>query len=180
MQLPVTITNVHGEKLIFLGVVRTDNGEIVEVENELTPKAGPPMHTHWKQDESLTVISGKMGYQVAGEKEQFLSEGETVVFKKGTPHKFWNAGDTTLRCKGWVSPPDNIVYFLSEIYRSMNENGGRPGTFDAAYLLNRYKGEYAMQEIPSFVQKVIFPITLFFGKLAGKHKKFKDAPQPIG
>ena len=179
MQLPVTITNIHGEKLSFLRILKTDSGEIVEVENEVAPKSGPPMHTHWKQDESLTVVSGRLGYLVAGGTEQYLSEGEPAVFKKGTPHKFWNAGDTKLRCKGWVSPPDNIIYFLSEIYKSINENGGRPATFDAAWLLNRYKGEYAMQEIPSFVQKVIFPISLFFGKLSGKHKKFKDAPLPL-
>jgi quercetin dioxygenase-like cupin family protein len=179
MQLPVTITNVHGEKLTFLRIVRTDAGEIVEVENEVAPRSGPPMHTHWKQDESLTVVSGRLGYLVAGGKEQFLSEGETIVFKKGTPHKFWNAGETTLCCKGWVSPPDNIVYFLSEIYKSMNKNGGRPGAFDAAFLLDRYRSEYAMLEIPAFVQKVIFPVTLFFGKLSGKHKKFSDAPLPM-
>lgn len=180
MQLPITISNIHGEVLTFLRITETESGRILEVENEVAPNSGPPMHTHWKQDESLTVIAGKLGYQLAGGPKEYLSEGETVVFKRGTAHKFWNAGTTTLRCKGWVSPPDNIVYFLSEIYKSMNENGGRPGSFDAAYLLHRYRSEYTMDEIPSFVQKVIFPITLFMGKIAGKHKKYSDAPQPVG
>jgi hypothetical protein len=36
-----------------------------------------------------------------------------------------------------------------------------------------------MTEIPGFVKKVIFPITLFFGKLAGKHNKYVDAPEPV-
>ena len=36
-----------------------------------------------------------------------------------------------------------------------------------------------MHEIPAFVQKFIFPIVLFFGKLAGKHKKFDNAPIPL-
>ncbi|MCD6063758.1 MAG: cupin protein [Flavipsychrobacter sp.] len=180
MQFPVTITNIHGEKLTFLRITKTGGGEIIEVENEVQPKAGPPMHIHWRQDECLTVVEGKIGYLVQGGTEQFAGPGETVIFKAGVAHKFWNAGTDVLKCKGWISPPDNIIYFLSEIYKSTNENGGRPGTFDAAYLLDRYKTEFKMTEIPGFVQNAIFPVVLFFGKLAGKHRKFKDAPLPVG
>lgn len=45
------------------------------------------------------------------------------------------------------------------------------------YLMNRYRSEFSMQEIPGFVQAVIFPIVLFLGKLQGKHKKFENAPE---
>ena len=180
MQLPLTISNIHGETLIFKGYSTNDKGvRVLEVENELKPNAGPPMHVHFKQDESLTVVEGKLGYQELGKDVKYALAGETVTFYRGTPHKFWNAGNTTMRCKGWVSPPNTLIYFLSEIYKSTNENNGRPGTFDAAYLLNRYKGEYDMMDIPGFVKNVIFPVTLFFGKLAGKHKKFADAPEPV-
>ena len=84
-----------------------------------------------------------------------------------------------LNAKGWVSPPNTLIYFLSEIYKSTDANKGRPGLFDAAYLLNRYKKEYDMYDIPSFVKNVLFPVALFFGKLTGKHKKFQDAPEPV-
>ncbi len=52
----------------------------------------------------------------------------------------------------------------------MNENGGRPGIYDAAYLLGRYKTEFRMLEIPTFVQKLIFPVILFLGSIRGKRK----------
>ena len=137
------------------------------------------MHVHFKQDESLTVTEGRMGYQTMGEEPKYAEVGETVTFYAGTPHKFWNESDSELlKCEGWVSPPNTIVYFLGELYKSMNENGGRPGTFDAAYLMDRYKAEYDMYDIPAFVKKVIMPISLFFGKLTGKHKKFANAPEP--
>lgn len=45
--------------------------------------------------------------------------------------------------------------------------------------MTRYKSEFDMPEIPTFVKKVIFPVTLFFGKLSGKHKKFEKAPEPV-
>lgn len=180
MQLPITISNIHGEELTFERISKDEKGrDILVGTNKVSPKAGPPMHVHWLQDECLTVTQGKIGYQVLGQEPKYAGVGETVLFEAGVAHKFWNAGDTMLHCDAWVTPPNNIIYFLKEIYESTNRNNGRPGTFDAAYLLNRYRAEFKMYEIPGFVQKVIFPIALFFGRLTGKHKRFEKAPAPI-
>ena len=177
--LPLTIQNMTGEKLTFLKIDFKDSIEYLETESEVQPNAGPPMHVHYKQDESLTVVSGKVGYQQPGGEKKYSGVGETVLFKAGTPHKFWNAGDDVLKCTGYVSPAHNFIYFLSQIYKSMDKNGGRPGLYDDAYLLNRYKSEFRMLEIPAFVQKIIFPVALFFGGLLGKNKKFADAPSKL-
>ena len=177
--LPHTIQNITGEKLTFLRIVIKDGVEYLETEAEVQPNAGPPMHVHHKQDESMTVLSGKIGYQELKGEKKYAGPGETVLFKTGVPHKFWNAGDEPLRLSGYASPANNLAYFLSQIYRSMNENSGRPGMYDAAYLLGRYKTEFSMLEIPTFVQKFIFPVILFLGSLRGKNKKFIDAPNPM-
>lgn len=177
--LPHTIYNVAGEKLTFLRTVIKDGVEYLEVENEVQPKSGPPMHVHHRQDECITIVSGKIGYQQLGGEKKYAGPGETVLFKAGVAHKFWNAGEGPLIGKGYITPADNVVYFLSQIYKSSNENGGRPGLYDSAFLLNRYKSEFAMLEIPGFVQKVLFPVALFFGNLFGKSKKFADAPLPV-
>ena len=134
------------------------------------------MHVHYKQDECVTIEFGTMGYQEPGGGKKIAKAGETVMFKSGTPHKFWNAGNVVLKFSGYVSPPENLVYFLTKLYRSTNENGGRPAMYDAAFLLNRYRSEFGMLEIPAFVQKFLFPVLLFLGNLAGKNKKFADAP----
>jgi hypothetical protein len=55
----------------------------------------------------------------------------------------------------------------------------RPGFFDAAFLLTRYRSEIRMLEIPAVVQKVAFPVLLAAGTLFGKYDKFKDAPEPL-
>jgi quercetin dioxygenase-like cupin family protein len=177
--LPHTIENIIGEKLTFLRIVIKDGVEYLETESEVQPDAGPPMHVHYMQDESLTVLSGKIGYQQLKGEKKYAGPGETVLFKTGVPHKFWNAGNDLLRLSGYASPANNVVYFLSHIYRSMNENGGRPGMYDVAYLLRRYKTEFRMLEIPTFVQKLIFPVVLFLGSISGKKKKFVDAPDPL-
>ena len=132
------------------------------------------MHVHFKQEETITVVKGRLATQVAGKEPQYFDAGATVSFKPGEIHKFWNAGSEPLIGKGYIKPAHNIEYFLTEIFASTKANGGtRPATFDAAYLLNKYKSEFDMIEIPSFVKKVIFPLTLFFGKLQGSIRNLK-------
>jgi len=177
--LPHTIENITGEKLTFLRLVNKEGVEYLETEAEVQPNAGPPLHVHYRQDESITVLSGKIGYQELKGEKKYAGQGETVLFKGGVPHKFWNAGNEPLLLSGYVSPARNIVYFLSQIYRSMNENGGRPGLYDAAFLLGKYKTEFGMLAIPTFIQKLVFPVVLFLGNIRGKKKKFIDAPDPL-
>jgi hypothetical protein len=150
------------------------------VENYVTSAGGPVMHTHWLQDESLTVIKGHMGYQVQGQPAQYANEGETILFKRGVPHRFWNAGQEVLHCKGWVKPANTLVFFLSSIFAAQNKSSkAQPEQFDSAYLLKRYSTEYDLPEIPQFVKKIIIPVTYYIGQLLGKYKHFKNAPEPV-
>ncbi len=58
------------------------------------------MHVHHHQEEALTVQQGRIGYQRAGGPAQFAGPGETIAFKKGEAHKFWNAWQDDLPCTG--------------------------------------------------------------------------------
>jgi hypothetical protein len=138
------------------------------------------MHVHHAQEEALTVREGQLGYQFEGEEERAVGPGETVVFPRGRPHRFWADGDETLRCDGYLRPPDNVVWFLSEIYRSTGESkNGRPDDFDSAFLLGRYRDEYDLPGIPRSVRRFVFPVLRAVGKATGKFKHFDNAPAPI-
>lgn len=169
-----------GERLTFLRRVTDAEGELLEVENVVKPGNGPPMHVHHYQEEALTVQQGRIGYQRPGEPAQYAGPGETVVFKPGEAHRFWNAGEDDLRCSGYIRPPDNIEYFLAKIYESQRRTGtGRPDPFDAAFLTRRYRSEFALVEVPAFVQRFVFPVQVALGRLLGKYRKYADAPEPI-
>jgi quercetin dioxygenase-like cupin family protein len=177
---PHTIENGAGERLTFVRRVQTPQGEQLEVENTVQPGVGPPMHVHHMQEECLTVVQGRVGYQRKGEEPQFAGPGETVAFLPGDVHRFWNAGDEELRCTGYVRPPHNIEYFLKSVFDAQKKSGSlRPDLWDAAYLTQRYRSEYAMDEIPPFVQRFVMPVMVMVGTLLGKYGKFKDAPPPI-
>jgi quercetin dioxygenase-like cupin family protein len=176
---PYAIENGQGERLTFTGVTRGPDGERLGVDGVAQPGAGPPMHVHYLQEEAARVVRGRLGYQVPGGPPQFAGPGETVVWPAGTPHKWWNAGSDELHMTGWCSPADNIEFFLRTLFESTQKNGGRPGLFDSAFLLTRYRSEFAMLELPAIVRHVVMPVAYVIGILLGKHRKFRDAPAPI-
>ena len=176
--LPHIISNPIGEQLIF-----TSHDALTDtlyVESYCRPGSGPVMHTHLKQDECLTVVSGAIAYEIAGEATRFAGPGETVLFKRGVAHRFWAHGHDVLHCKGWIQPANSIVFFLSSVFAAQNKtNTARPESFDAAFLMHRYASEYDMPEIPGFVKRFIFPLQVSIGKLLGKYRHFKNAPLPL-
>ncbi|MBC8090201.1 MAG: cupin domain-containing protein [Phycisphaerae bacterium] len=177
---PHTLDNGAGERLVFQRRVATRNGERVEGENFVTAGNGPPMHVHYLQDEVFTVKSGRAGFQRLGQESEYAGPGETIVFKAGEAHRFWNAGTEVLNCAAYIEPADNIEYFLEQIFASAKSSGnGRPNILDAAYLTHRYRSEYAMLVVPSAVQRFLFPVLIAIGSLMGRYTKYEDAPEPI-
>jgi len=177
---PHIIDNGAGEQITFVQFINNADGGTLEIENRVHPGAGPPLHVHHLQDESLTVIQGKIGAQIVGKQPTFHGPGETVTFLRGEVHRFWNAGDDILICKGWAKPAHNLEYFLTEIFRSTKANGGKiPSAFDGAFLQAKYKSEVALHGIPILVKKVIFPIVLWLGNLTGKQHQFEGAPEAV-
>jgi quercetin dioxygenase-like cupin family protein len=177
---PHTIQNGAGEHLTFVSRVGGPAGDRLEVESVVEPGGGPPMHVHHHQEEALTVEQGTLAYQRPGEPPQFAERGETVVFKPGEAHRFWNPGEDELRCTGYIEPADNVEYFLAAMYESLRENGGRrPDPFEAAFLVRRFRGEFGMAEIPTAVQRFVFPVLVAVGRLLGKYRRYADAPEPV-
>jgi hypothetical protein len=135
---------------------------------------------HHLQEEAMTVLSGKIGYQILGGPPQYAAAGESVVFAPGVAHRWWNAGTTELHATGWMAPPLNGRYFLTALFDSMKRSGGkRPGLFDVAFLLTRYRSEFAMLEIPAAVQRLLFPVLLVVGRLLGQYRRYADAPPAV-
>ena len=177
---PYTIQNGGGEHLTFERRIPTPRGDRLEAGNVVAPGAGPPMHVHHQQEEALTVARGRIGYQREGESPAFAGPGETVVFRAGEGHRFWNAGEDELECTGYIEPAGNVEYYLEAMFESMKANGGqRPGLFDAAYLTRRYRTEFGMLAIPRLVQRLLFPVIVAVGRSLGKYEKYADAPLPL-
>ncbi len=165
--------------MTFLGVTHDEHGERLDITSHVDPGAGPPMHVHHLQSETVRVRRGRIGIDIAGEDHVFAGPGEEVHFAAGVAHRFWNAGDDELVLDGEVRPPHNMEYFLTQIYASTAAHGGRPGAFDAAFLLTRYRSEFAMTAIPAPIRRIVFPIQARLGRLLGRYPQYADAPAPV-
>ena len=69
--------------------------------------------------------------------------------------------------------------WTTHIASTARSGGKRPGLFDVAFLITRYRSEFAMLEIPAAVQRIVFPIVVAIGHLLGKYGRFADAPEPV-
>lgn len=171
--------NKNGETLIITKTAAETGGLLTEFEGLDEPGIGPPMHVHFKQEEKVKVLKGKMHVKTLT-KEFSLTEGQEYIFAAGEAHQFWNEGNEILHYAGHVKPANNYEYFIRHIYQSSNAaNDDKPNPFDAAFLLTKYKSEMDMLVIPKPVKKIVFPILLIIGKLTGKFRKFADAPAAI-
>lgn len=179
MNMETLQINRNGETLIITRPATETGGQLTEFEGMDEPGIGPPMHVHFKQEEKLKLLKGKMRIKTLT-KEFSLAEGEEYTFAAGEAHRFWNEGNERNHYAGHVKPSNNYEYFIKQVYKSANEaNDDKPGPFDAAFLLTKYRSEMDMLVIPKPVKLFVFPILLFIGKLTGKFKKFADAPPAI-
>jgi len=55
-----------------------------------------PLHVHHGDDEAWYVLEGELGFRL-GDLEVAAPAGSAVVAPRGTPHTYWNAGNTEAR-----------------------------------------------------------------------------------
>ena len=139
-----------GERLSFLRRVPGATSDRLEMENVVKPGAGPIMHVHNHQEEALTVVEGRIGYQRLGEPAHFAVPGQMVTFRAGRSTGSGTPARRTSRAGATSSRPTTIEYFLGAIFESQKRSGGsRPDPFDAAFLARRYRSEFGIAQMSS-------------------------------
>ena len=111
--------------------------------------------------------------------EQFAGPGDTVHLRPRRRPPLLERRRHRADVTGEVLPADNLEYFLTQVYASTAAHGGRPGAFDGAFLLTRYRTEFAMTEIPAPVRRFVFPSRPSLGRLLGRYARYADAPAPV-
>ena len=100
-----TIENpVSGEKITFIQTSADTDGELLEIELELSADgAVPGAHIHPEQEERFEVIEGTMSFRM-GLKKIVAGPGDVVTVPAGKVHAFKNAGDDTAKVRVQVRP----------------------------------------------------------------------------
>ena len=86
----------------FKECIHEPDGDRILFEGYVQPGCGPILHVHLHQAEGFEVKQGVMTYQTPGSDVQHLQVGESTVFEKSVPHRFWNSSDEELILLSWA------------------------------------------------------------------------------
>lgn len=67
-------------------------GRVAVFEEKVAPHSGPPLHTHENQTEVFHIISGRIQFELEGERFD-VGPGGTAVIPAGKTHSFKNPTD---------------------------------------------------------------------------------------
>ena len=136
---------VSGEKITFIQTSADTDGELLEIELELSPDgAVPGAHVHPEQEERFEVVEGTMAFRM-GLKKIVAGPGEVVTVPAGRVHAFRNAGEETARVRVQVRPA-LAMEKLFETTVALAEEGrttgkGMPRPLDLALFVREFARE---------------------------------------
>lgn len=100
-----------GEMVLHAGPEDTA-GALSIFQGTIRPNAGPPLHIHDAEDESLLVLEGELTVQL-GEQRHVVGPGGFVWMPRGVPHAFANHGTVDVRAVG-INTPGGIERMFTE------------------------------------------------------------------
>jgi len=168
----LTLENRHNGEILRMRRVRDAQGQIIlELEGSMPPHTdGPPLHVHFREYEDIHVKAGTLGARV-GTKNITVPTGGSASMPAGVPHRWWNAGDDLLQLSGHAAPAADLDRYLQAVFAVLNANpNGRPPIFYLAHVLWRHRETQLILLPPPPVQKILFPIVLFLGRILGKYR----------
>ena len=101
-----------------------EGDDFVVVEWRAAPDTSPErpiagLHVHHDDDEAWVVLEGTLGFRV-GDEVVTAGPGAAVLVPKGTPHTYWNAGETEARYVVVMSP--RTAALVQELHSGSGES----------------------------------------------------------
>ena len=127
-------------------------------------------HTHPYQSERFQVVSGRMGIR-RGRERLDAGPGEVVIVEPGTPHTFWNAGDTDLRFICAVRPALQFEQLLETMYAlaadGKTNRKGMPNPLRLAVIARHHFDDVRLPFPPPALQRAALALGAPLGRVLG-------------
>jgi quercetin dioxygenase-like cupin family protein len=167
---------VSGERITFRQTAADTDGELLEVDVELTPDGHVPgTHVHPAQEERFEVLSGKVRFR-KGLRKIEAEAGDVVVVEPGKAHKFQNVGDEGAAMRVQVRPALEMERLL-ETAVALAEEGrvtkkGMPKPLDLSLFVREFKDEVRGPGSPGFVQRASLAPLAFVARRRGRAERY--------
>jgi mannose-6-phosphate isomerase-like protein (cupin superfamily) len=165
------VNPVTGERLVFLETSAETDGEYVRFETYVEPDGFvASAHVHPFQSERFEVASGLLSVK-AGKETLDLGPGEVTVIEPGTAHKFWNAGEDTVRFTCTVRPALQFESLIETMFGlaadGKTNRKGMPNPLRLAVIANHHFDVVRLPVIPHWLQKTGLAMGSPVGRLLG-------------
>ena len=167
-----TILNpVTGERIIFRQTSRETKGQAVVIETFVQPNGFvAAAHVHPSQEERFEILSGSVGFKIAG-KKLVAGPGQRLTVPAGTPHKFWNAGDGEARFVCEVRPALQFEALLETMFAlavdGKTNRKGMPNPLRLAVIAQAHFDTVQLPFPPALVQKIGLALGAPLGRVLG-------------
>ena len=162
---------VTGEQLIFHRTSRETNGESVLVETIVRPDGFvAAAHVHPHQSERFEVLEGLLRLRV-GDTDVLARPGDVATVSPGTPHRFWNAGETDVRFLCEVRPALGFESLIETMFTLAAEGRtnrrGLPNPLRLAVIARAHFDTVRLPFPPAAVQRAALAIGAPLGRPLG-------------
>jgi quercetin dioxygenase-like cupin family protein len=179
-----TIENpITGERVTFLATSVDTHGEAVVIETVVQPHGFvAAAHVHPAQSERFAVEAGTLGLEV-GRKKLALAAGEVAIAEAGTAHRFWNAGDESVRFVCEVRPALRFEQLLQTMFAlaadGKTNRKGMPNLLRLAVIARAYFDVVRLPFPPAVVQRAGLALGAPVGRLLGYGPTYAHTVEPL-
>jgi quercetin dioxygenase-like cupin family protein len=175
-----TLTNpVTGEVLRFVKAAADTGGEYVLVEVVVEPNGAVAAgHVHPYQTETFDILEGEVTFNT-GSETIVARAGDTVRIDPGTPHKFWNDGETDARFRTEIRPALQFESLIETMFGLANDGKtnrkGMPNPLRLAVIANAHWDVVRLPFPPAWMQKLGLMLGARLGRLVGYEPTYEPA-----
>src|ERR671914_1936124 len=162
---------ITGEVLVFHRTATETDGESVLVETIVRPHGFvAAAHVHPYQTERFEVLEGALGLRV-GDRELVARPGDVATVAPGTPHRFWNAGESDARFLCEVRPALQFESLIETMFTLAAEGRtnrrGLPNPLQLAVIARAHFDTVRLPFPPAPVQRAALAIGAPLGRALG-------------
>ena len=162
---------VTGEVLVFHRTADETDGESVLVETIVRPRGFvAAAHVHPHQTERFEVLEGSLGLRI-GEREILACPGDVAVVAPGTPHRFWNAGESEARFLCEVRPALRFESLIETMFTlaaaGKTNRGGMPSPLRLAVIAKAHFDTVRLPFPPAVLQRAALAVAAPLGRALG-------------
>jgi quercetin dioxygenase-like cupin family protein len=165
------VNPVTGERLVWELTSHDTGGEYTLFDTYVEPGGSvASAHVHPYQLEIFTVIEGRLGVRRGREKLE-LGPGQVAMIDPGMRHKFWNAGDDTVRFRAEVRPALQFESLIETMFGlaadGKTNRKGMPGPLRLAVVANHHFDVVRLPIVPHALQKMALVPGAILGRAFG-------------